>query len=146
MDILNEHYQDAGDFWGLRQQYRKQNLERLRRVEGIGAPELVDGRWVYRDGEGNVHTMATGKVKGPEREIADAFWGGEVEIDPLQVADGIPIEREIEDLRRDAEGLLLSETVSHGEKSHPAPDFVIENPADEDAVDKALQEYISRHE
>src|SRR5208337_3655730 len=98
MPLLTEFYQDAGDFFELRKKYRAEALTALRLREGIAAPELVDGRWQYRDAEGKLHPWAVGARKQPAREVMDAFWDGNAPFEILQVSeDGVPIAQELRD-------------------------------------------------
>jgi hypothetical protein len=138
---------DAGDFIGLRQEYRKRALINLRRREGIPVPEFVDGRWMYLCDDGEYHCQAVGHRRQPDSSVMDEFWGSnQAPFEMLEVADdGIPLTKEIDDLGRDAKGFERAEHVSFGGKEVPYPDFVVNDPNDDSEVDHAVQEYIKRH-
>ena len=147
-NILTERYEDAGDFFGLRQQYRHEALVALRKREGIPAPELVDGRWMYRGADGKFHCQATGCRKGPSVEQVDEFWGS----DPLDAftvlpvsESGTPIEKEAADLAKFANEYKIADKVSHGDASEPNPGFDLDG-LDDAVVDAAIQEYVKRGE
>ena len=145
MPILTERYEDAGDFFGLRQEYRKRNLERVRREFGLLVPEIVEGRAIYRDAEGNEHPWHQSQRIGPDAEYSDQFWGKDVVLRPRTISDdGVAIENELRDLERDIDGLVRSETVTHGVEANP--EFRLSDPFDEQAVDRELQEYIKNHD
>jgi hypothetical protein len=145
MAILTERYEDAGDFFGLRQDYRKRNLERVRREFGLPVPEIVEGRAIYRDADGNEHPWHQSQRREPSVEEIEEFWGGSPAITPLTVAeDGVPISAEGRDLERDLGNLLRSETVTHGVEANP--EFRVSDPLNEQAVDRELQEYIKNHD
>jgi hypothetical protein len=152
MKVLIERYENGGEFWELRQQFRKHALESLRKREGFEAPVLIDGRWMYRDAEGNAIPWATGKVKQPSAGEMDAFWAGVNEgvflaenFEVLKVAeDGVPLNREVKDLERDANKFFIAERVSHGMESSANPDFELSDVDDEAHVDKVWQAYIRK--
>lgn len=151
MRILNERYENGGEFHELRQEFRKLSLDALRKREGIEPPIYIDGRWMYRDADGNPTPWATGKVKQPSLREMDAFWDGLSEgvflannFKVLEVAnDGVPLSNEVRDLERDANKFFIAERVSHGEESSANPDFSLDS-LDDDTVDAALQTFIRK--
>lgn len=147
MPILTEQHQDAGDFFEQRRVYRAEALKSLREREGIPAPELVEGRWQYRDSEGKLHPWAQGRRKQKPKEEMDQFWGAGVpSFEVMEVSeDGKPLKQELRDLARDAELVAQTQGVSHGDHGEPVADFVLES-LDDKNVDEALQDRIGKHE
>jgi len=160
-----EQYQRMGDFWELREEYRKAALESLRRREGLPTSERLLGAFyqradgfyreppgkevsldttMYPNGNGGFVTWATGTRKGLSRKDADQHWGRTNSFEILDVAeDGRKLTDELRDLDRDARGMEVSERVSHGTASEQAPELVIDGTSDEE-VDVRLQEYLKR--
>ena len=67
---------DAGDFFGLRKEYRRCALRTLRQREGYRAPVFVNGRWMFLGDDRKYHCQAVGHRKQPSVELVDDFWGG----------------------------------------------------------------------
>ena len=137
---------DAGDFFGLRKEYRRCALRTLRQREGYRAPVFVNGRWMFLGDDRKYHCQAVGHRKQPSVELVDDFWGGRnAPFETLNYVGGVPLDQEVKDLERDAKNFQRSENVSFGGKEVPCPDLKIENPGDDSEVDTAIQEYIKRH-
>lgn len=116
MPVPEVDYQDAGDFRTQRQAFRKAALVSLRRREWLTGQNLVIDT---RRGPVELPYMV-GQRTQPSRFEMDRFWDGGIEFEVVSVAeDGVPIDRELEDLKRDAAAFERSERVSHGEASVP---------------------------
>jgi hypothetical protein len=160
-------FQRIGDFFELRQEYRKQALASLRRRENLSTSEHVKGQFyqredgafyteppgrqvwldttLYANGAGGFSSQATGSRKQEKRELADAQWNSpSPEFEILEVAeDGRRLADEMLDLNRDSETYERAERVSHGAASEQAPDLVLDGTGDEE-VDARLQEFLKR--
>ena len=143
-----EEVQRYGDWWEQRKEYRQQALVDLRKREGIPAPELIDGKWMYRDSEGEPYPWAVGKQTLPSAEEMDQFWDG-VDARTFEIrevaSDGRPISDEIRDLERDAQLIRDTQSVSFGDSSEPNPDFRLDS-LDDASVDSAIQKMVNHHE
>jgi hypothetical protein len=157
--------QRVGDFWGLREEFRKQALASLRRREGLPTSERLVGAFyqradgfyreppgkevsldttMYSNGNGGFSNWAMGTRKGLSREEAEDNWGRINQFEVLEVAeDGRRIESELFDLVRDVEAFEKAEKVSHGAQSEQAPDLALSNLSDEE-VNRKLQEYLKK--
>jgi hypothetical protein len=158
-----EQFQRYGDFFELREEYRKQALASLRKREGLPTSERLlgvfyqrsDGFYreppgrevtldttMYPNGNGGFSQWATGKRKGVDREQADQNWGHSGQFEILEVAeDGRRLADELVDLNRDSATYERAERVSFGQAGEQAPELVLDGTSDEE-VDKKLQEYI----
>jgi hypothetical protein len=160
-----EQYQREGDFWEKREEYRKQALASLRRLEGLPTSERLVGAFyqradgfyrtppgkevfldttMYPNGNDGFTTWAMGTRKGEDRVEADKGWGRVTEFEIMEVAeDGTLLKDELRDLARDATGMQMAEKVSHGTQSQMVPDLALSSLSDEE-VDASLQEYLKR--
>ncbi len=157
--------QRVGDWFGLRDEFRKQALISLRRREGLPTPERCLGAFyqredgafyreppgretvldttLYPNGKGGFSQWAVGTRKGLSREEAEKNWSRS-SFDILEVAeDGRKLQDELLDLNRDAGTYAIAERVSHGEKSEQAPGFDLDGTSDEE-IDARFQEYLKR--
>jgi hypothetical protein len=158
--------QRVGDYWELREEFRKQALVSLRRREGLPTSEHLRGAFyqradgfyrdppgrevfldttLYPNGQGGFSQWSTGTRKGETREDAEKNWAaGRSAFEILDVAeDGRKLTEELLDLNRDAATYARAERVSHGAEGEQAPDLVLDGTTDEE-VDARLQEYLKR--
>jgi hypothetical protein len=167
-DFISPHrmVQRAGDFFELREEFRKQALASLRRREGLPDSERCLGAFyqredgafyreppgretvlnttLYPNGKGGFSQWAVGTRKGLSIGEAEKNWGQSVQFDILEAAeDGSKLQDELLDLNRDAGKFAIAACVSHGEASEQAPGFEIYGTSDEE-VDSRLQEYLKR--
>lgn len=160
-----EQFQRYGDWWELREEYRKQALASLRCREGLPISEKLVGAFyqrpdgfyrgppgkevfldttLYPNGNGGYVQWATGTKKGMSRKEADQHWGRSSEFEILEVSeDGKKLADELADLDRDAAGMEMAERVSHGMAGEQAPALVLDGTSDEE-VDQKLQEFLKR--
>ena len=138
MPIERFDYQDEGDFHQLRQRYRREHLIDLREREGL-RDGVVDMQ--LRRSGAVAMPYQTGTRKGMRGEEALRYWGGE-SFDVLDVArDGVPLEREMRDLSRDAMKFEQAASVDHGEAGQMAPAL---HGIEDDTVLDYMEKQVSR--
>lgn len=158
--------QRVGDYWELREEFRKQALVSLRRREGLPTSEHLRGAFyqradgfyrdppgrevfldttLYPNGQGGFSQWSTGTRKGETREDAEKNWAaGRSAFEILEVAeDGRKLSDELADLGRDAERFHQAGRVSHGQESEQAPGLRLADCSDEE-VDARLQDFLKR--
>jgi hypothetical protein len=167
-DIFNPHQavQRVGDFFELREEFRKRALASLRLREGLPTSEhlrgafyqRVDGFYreppgkevfldttLYPNGNGGFTAQAVGTRKGEDLADATRNWGSSHSaFEILSVAeDGRKLTDELADLGRDAGRFHQAGRVSHGTESEQAPGLELAGLGDEE-VDARLQDYLKR--
>ncbi len=158
--------QRVGDYFELREEFRKEALKNLRIREGLPASERLVGAFyqredgfyreppgkevfldtvIYPNGNEGFSQWAIGTRKGLSLDEATRNWAsGHSAFEILDVAeDGRRLSDELNDLDRDSSTFAMAETVSHGVESEQAPGFEITGTSDEE-IDQRLQEFLKR--